>query len=136
MGALPAGRLLRCLLLLLACLAAAARPDLAPPRSRAARIKVNPRGNLWATGHFMGKKSIAASPLLESPGDAAHNSTPLGFSPTLRAAVEGVKELLASELLRRLAQGRPIDENWGKSELRSQELGAVLKVLLEKSLSR
>ncbi|XP_006229507.1 neuromedin-B isoform X1 [Rattus norvegicus] len=32
--------------------------DLPEPRSRASKIRVHPRGNLWATGHFMGKKSL------------------------------------------------------------------------------
>uniref|UniRef100_A0A3B3HB94 Neuromedin Bb n=1 Tax=Oryzias latipes TaxID=8090 RepID=A0A3B3HB94_ORYLA len=27
-------------------------------------VKVNPRGNLWATGHFMGKKSVMDSTVL------------------------------------------------------------------------
>ncbi|EHB03232.1 Neuromedin-B [Heterocephalus glaber] len=32
--------------------------DLQEARSRASKIRVHPRGNLWATGHFMGKKSL------------------------------------------------------------------------------
>lgn len=51
-------------LLLFALLAASTAPlgwDLPEPRSRAGKIRVHPRGNLWATGHFMmgflGKKS-------------------------------------------------------------------------------
>ncbi|KAM7048436.1 neuromedin-B isoform 2-T2 [Molossus nigricans] len=34
--------------------------DLPEPRSRASKIRVHSRGNLWATGHFMGKKSLEA----------------------------------------------------------------------------
>lgn len=43
---------LRCLLLLLcgAALGPAVHLDFAEHRSQAAKIKVNPRGNLWATG--------------------------------------------------------------------------------------
>ncbi|XP_067412138.1 neuromedin-B [Emydura macquarii macquarii] len=135
MGAPPASRLLGCLLLF-AFLSAtpAGRLDPAEPRSRAARIQVSPRGSLWATGHFMGKKSISASPLLESPGDAAANAIPLAFSPTLRAVWEDMKELLTQELLKILLQERLIEENRGKYDLRSQETGLLLKVL-EKSLS-
>ncbi|XP_075753580.1 neuromedin-B [Pelodiscus sinensis] len=130
MGAPPAGRLLGCLLLL-ACLPAApaARPDLAEPRSRAPRIKVHPRGNLWATGHFMGKKSIATSPLLESPGDAAAGSGPVAFDPTLRAALGDVEELLTRELLSLLAQERRLDGSRGRADLHSQEMSLVRKVL-------
>ncbi|KQK75134.1 hypothetical protein AAES_150351 [Amazona aestiva] len=52
----PAGvvmAVLHCLLLLLLCGAALGRAvhlDFAEHRSQAAKIKVNPRGNLWATG--------------------------------------------------------------------------------------
>lgn len=44
---------LRCLLLLLcgAALGPAVHLDFAEHRSQAAKIKVNPRGNLWATGN-------------------------------------------------------------------------------------
>ncbi|XP_065414557.1 neuromedin-B isoform X1 [Chrysemys picta bellii] len=134
MGALPASRLLGCLLLFSFLSAApAGRADFAEPRGRAARIKVNPRGSLWATGHFMGKKSIAASPLLESPGDAAANSIPMAFSPTLRVVLQDMKELLTRELLKILLQERLIDENQGKSELQNQPLLALTHVLLELS---
>uniref|UniRef100_UPI0037E7D87C neuromedin Bb n=1 Tax=Semicossyphus pulcher TaxID=241346 RepID=UPI0037E7D87C len=40
--------------------------DLTELRNKVAKIKVNPRGNLWATGHFMGKKSVMDAPLLPS----------------------------------------------------------------------
>ncbi|XP_076980411.1 neuromedin-B [Tamandua tetradactyla] len=48
-------------LLLLALLTASTAPrswDLTEPRGRTGKIRVHPRGNLWATGHFMGKKSL------------------------------------------------------------------------------
>ncbi|VFV40785.1 neuromedin-b-like [Lynx pardinus] len=63
-------------LLLFALLAAGAAPlswDSPEPRSRASKIRVHPRGNLWATGHFMGKKSLETpSPFLL--GTAPHIS--------------------------------------------------------------
>ncbi|XP_006867245.1 PREDICTED: uncharacterized protein LOC102829854 [Chrysochloris asiatica] len=63
-------------LLLCSLLAAGAAPlswDLPEPRSRANKIRVQPRGNLWATGHFMGKKSL--DPLSMSPlGSTPHIS--------------------------------------------------------------
>ncbi|XP_036909447.1 neuromedin-B isoform X4 [Sturnira hondurensis] len=63
-------------ILLFALLAASAASfswDLPEPRSRANKIRVHPRGNLWATGHFMGKKSVKppSPPLL---GTAPHLS--------------------------------------------------------------
>lgn len=52
---------LRCLLLLLcgAALGPAVHLDLAEHRSQAAKIKVNPRGNLWATGTGRGAQGRA-----------------------------------------------------------------------------
>ncbi|XP_023566404.1 neuromedin-B [Octodon degus] len=62
--------------LLWVLLAASVTPftwDLPEPRSRTGKIRVHPRGNLWATGHFMGKKSL--KPLSPSPlGTAPHTS--------------------------------------------------------------
>ncbi|XP_059771352.1 neuromedin-B isoform X2 [Balaenoptera ricei] len=61
-------------LLLFALLAAGAAPfswGLPEPRSRASKIRVHPRGNLWATGHFMGKKS------LEPPSPSLLGTAPL-----------------------------------------------------------
>ncbi|XP_048722878.1 neuromedin-B isoform X2 [Caretta caretta] len=80
-----------------------------------------PRRQTRAAGHFMGKKSIAASPLLESPGDAVANSIPMAFSPTLRAVLKDMKELLTRELLKILLQERLIDENQGRSDLHNQQ---------------
>ncbi|KAI5943595.1 Neuromedin-B [Manis javanica] len=57
-GARLLGGLLLCALLA----AGTASPglDLQESRGRAGKIRVRPRGNLWATGHFMGKKSLEA----------------------------------------------------------------------------
>uniref|UniRef100_A0A3Q2NRF6 Neuromedin-B n=1 Tax=Fundulus heteroclitus TaxID=8078 RepID=A0A3Q2NRF6_FUNHE len=35
--------------------------DLTELKNKISQLKVNPRGNLWATGHFMGKKSVDSS---------------------------------------------------------------------------
>ncbi|KAK9516693.1 hypothetical protein VZT92_024611 [Zoarces viviparus] len=40
--------------------------DLTELRNNVAKMNMTPRGNLWATGHFMGKKSVADSSLMES----------------------------------------------------------------------
>ncbi|XP_052664553.1 neuromedin-B isoform X3 [Harpia harpyja] len=110
---------LRCLLLLLcgAALGPAVHLDFAEHRSQAAKIKVNPRGNLWATGHFMGKKSVTGSPRLESPEEPA---VPMVFGPSLRALLEDMMELLTRELLKILLQERLLDENQGKYDLADQ----------------
>ncbi|KAM7103676.1 neuromedin-B [Ciconia maguari] len=119
---------LSCLLLLLcgAALGPAVHLDFAEHRSQAAKIKVNPRGNLWATGHFMGKKSVTGSPHLESPEEPA---VPMVFSPSLRALLEDMMELLIRELLKILLQERLLDENQGKYDLTDQETGLLEKVL-------
>ncbi|NWX91515.1 NMB protein, partial [Nothoprocta ornata] len=91
--------------------------DFAEQRSQAAKIKVNPRGNLWATGHFMGKKSVSSSPHLESPDEPA---VPTVFGPSLRALLEDMMELLTRELLKILLQERLLNENQGKYDLADQ----------------
>ncbi|KAL7866951.1 hypothetical protein AOLI_G00147650 [Acnodon oligacanthus] len=48
--------------------------DLTELRNKVAKIKVNPRGNLWATGHFMGKKSVVDSAPLPPEDDATMNA--------------------------------------------------------------
>ncbi|XP_053452223.1 neuromedin-B isoform X2 [Nycticebus coucang] len=61
-------------LLLVALLAAGVAPlsgALPEPCSQAGKIRVHPRGNLWATGHFMGKKSLEPSSLFPF-GTAPH----------------------------------------------------------------
>ncbi|XP_053933913.1 neuromedin-B isoform X2 [Cuculus canorus] len=110
---------LRCLVLLLcgAALGPAVHLDFAEHRSQAAKIKVNPRGNLWATGHFMGKKSVTGSPHLEPPEEPA---VPTAFGPSLRALLEEMVELLTRELLRVLWRERLLDENQGKYDLTDQ----------------
>ncbi|POI19027.1 hypothetical protein CIB84_017229 [Bambusicola thoracicus] len=112
-------KVLRCFLLLLcgAALGPAVHLDFAEHRSQAAKIKVNPRGNLWATGHFMGKKSVPGTPRLDMPGQPA---VPMAFGPSFRALLEDVVELLTRELLKILLQERLLDENRGRYDLTDQ----------------
>ncbi|KAM4831186.1 neuromedin-B isoform 2-T2 [Urocitellus parryii] len=77
-------------LLLFALLAAGVSPlnwDLPESRGRTSKIRVHPRGNLWATGHFMGKKS------LESP-----RAFPLGTTP--HTSLRDQRLQLSHDLLR------------------------------------
>ncbi|XP_052007876.1 neuromedin Bb [Xyrauchen texanus] len=48
--------------------------DLTELRNKVAKIKVHPRGNLWATGHFMGKKSVVDSEHLPTEEDAIESA--------------------------------------------------------------
>ncbi|NXC38555.1 NMB protein, partial [Penelope pileata] len=86
-------------------------------RSQAAKIKVNPRGNLWATGHFMGKKSVTGTPHLDA---AEQPAVPVAFGPSLRALLEEMMELLTRELLKILLQERLLDVNQEKYDLTDQ----------------
>uniref|UniRef100_A0A8D0XYK7 Neuromedin B n=1 Tax=Sus scrofa TaxID=9823 RepID=A0A8D0XYK7_PIG len=85
-------------LLFFTLLAAGAAPlswDLPEPRSRAGKIRVHPRGNLWATGHFMGKKS------LEPP-----NPSLLGT--THHISLRDQRQQLSHDLLRILLQKKAL----------------------------
>ncbi|TKC35709.1 neuromedin-B [Monodon monoceros] len=85
-------------LLLFALLAAGVAPfswDLPEPRSRASKIRVHPRGNLWATGHFMGKKS------LEPPSPSL-----LGTAPHISLRDQRLQ--LSHDLLRILLQKKDL----------------------------
>ncbi|KAJ1181015.1 hypothetical protein NDU88_006226 [Pleurodeles waltl] len=105
---------------------AAVSVDLSEQRNKVAKIKVNPRGNLWATGHFMGKKSIPDSPVLEYPEEGvAMNSVPC--SPAL--FLEDMKDLLIRELLKMPLQQRPLDESRVKFDLNDQATGLLMKIL-------
>ncbi|KAF7660963.1 hypothetical protein LDENG_00270810 [Lucifuga dentata] len=67
--------------------------DLTELRNKISKIKVNPRGNLWATGHFMGKKSVVDSSFMESAfGDVRVPTGDRAVSPLHTA--EDLKELL------------------------------------------
>uniref|UniRef100_A0A803Y9J2 Neuromedin B n=1 Tax=Meleagris gallopavo TaxID=9103 RepID=A0A803Y9J2_MELGA len=115
-----------CLLLLLcgAALGPAVHLDFTEHRSQAAKIKVNPRGNLWATGHFMGKKSVPGTPRLD---ELRQPAVPMAFGPSLRALLEDVVELLTRELLKILLQERLLDENQRKYDLTDEEVMETLE---------
>ncbi|XP_061133174.1 neuromedin Bb isoform X2 [Syngnathus typhle] len=94
--------------------------DLTELRNKVAKIKVNPRGNLWATGHFMGKKSVMETPLLSSteergvgPSDDTQGRSSLSelFQHFLRVAMqaqvdsqESRLKTLDSEMLNRILE--------------------------------
>uniref|UniRef100_A0A667Z6F3 Neuromedin Bb n=1 Tax=Myripristis murdjan TaxID=586833 RepID=A0A667Z6F3_9TELE len=71
--------------------------DLTELRNKVSKIKVNPRGNLWATGHFMGKKSVVDSSLVESTiGDLNVPVQDKAVSPLHKT--ENLKELIVQIL--------------------------------------
>ncbi|XP_015262375.1 PREDICTED: neuromedin-B-like [Gekko japonicus] len=80
------------------------------------------RENLWATGHFMGKKSMPGSSRLPSASleRSEPNNTPKAFHPVLTDVLENMKDLLTRELLKILLQERILEENRGKRDLKDQ----------------
>ncbi|XP_024417674.1 neuromedin-B isoform X1 [Desmodus rotundus] len=105
-GARQLGSIL--LFALLTASAASLSWDLPEPRSRASKIRVHPRGNLWATGHFMGKKSLKP-PSLPLLGTAPHV---FPRDQTLQ---------LSHDLLRTLLLRRPPGTSPGGPPPRTQE---------------
>ncbi|XP_062277489.1 neuromedin Ba [Scomber scombrus] len=71
--------------------------DLTELRNKVSKIKVNPRGNLWATGHFMGKKSVVDSSFMESAFEDLNVPTEVrAVSPAYR--VKDLQSLLIQML--------------------------------------
>uniref|UniRef100_A0A1A7W9V8 Neuromedin Bb n=1 Tax=Iconisemion striatum TaxID=60296 RepID=A0A1A7W9V8_9TELE len=102
-------------------LTAAVSFDLTELRNKVAKIKVNPRGNLWATGHFMGKKSVMDSPLLPSPEDQVLGS----LEVSLPAEQSSIGELFHEFL--RVALQAQVDT--GESRSHTQEADLLTKIL-------
>ncbi|KAI1904488.1 hypothetical protein AGOR_G00006150 [Albula goreensis] len=91
--------------------------DLTELRNKVAKIKVNPRGNLWATGHFMGKKSVVDSSLLESAGEPAMNAVQVGLNTEQHA--QDLRELISQEVLK-IALEAKLQDTWGKQDSNDQ----------------
>ncbi|XP_070824506.1 neuromedin Bb [Chaetodon trifascialis] len=102
-------------------LSAAVSFDLTELRNKVAKIKVNPRGNLWATGHFMGKKSVMDAPLL--PAGEGHGVDALEV--TLPAEESALGELFQEFL--RVALQAQVDTQESRSK--NQEADLLMKIL-------
>ncbi|PWA29179.1 hypothetical protein CCH79_00006170 [Gambusia affinis] len=87
--------------------------------SKVTKFKVTPKGNLWATGHFMGKKSVMDTPLLRSPEDQGVNPVELSF-PAEQTSL--VQEFL------RVALKAQMDTE--ESRLKDQEAELLAKILV------
>ncbi|XP_028298845.1 neuromedin Bb [Gouania willdenowi] len=94
--------------------------DLTELRNKVAKIKVNPRGNLWATGHFMGKKSVMEAPLLPSSEDQSVDALQLPV-----AAYQSALGELFHDFLRVALQTQLEDQNLSKT----QEGELLMKVI-------
>ncbi|XP_023153379.1 neuromedin Bb [Amphiprion ocellaris] len=95
--------------------------DLTELRNKVAKIKVNPRGNLWATGHFMGKKSVMDTTLLPSAEDQG-----VGALEVSVPAEQGALGELFQEFLRVALQAQ-VDTQESRSK--NQESDLLMKIL-------
>ncbi|XP_067298366.1 neuromedin Bb [Pseudorasbora parva] len=68
--------------------------DLNELRNKVAKIKVNPRGNLWATGHFMGKKSVADSERLPNRDGSTMKAIDAALNPQQVEPADLYQEML------------------------------------------
>ncbi|XP_018948407.1 neuromedin Bb [Cyprinus carpio] len=68
--------------------------DLTELRNKVAKIKVNPRGNLWATGHFMGKKSVVDSERLPTEDDSTMRAIEAALNPQQVEPADLYQEML------------------------------------------
>ncbi|XP_023267787.1 neuromedin-B [Seriola lalandi dorsalis] len=95
--------------------------DLTELRNKVAKIKVNPRGNLWATGHFMGKKSVMDTPLLPSADGQGVDA----LEVTLPGEQSALGELFQEFL--RVALQAQVDPQESRSK--NQEGDLLMKIL-------
>ncbi|XP_045888217.1 neuromedin Bb [Micropterus dolomieu] len=95
--------------------------DLTELRNKVAKIKVNPRGNLWATGHFMGKKSVMDTPLLPSAEGQGADALEVTLSREQSALGELFQEFL------RLALQAQVDPQESRSK--NPEADLLMRIL-------
>uniref|UniRef100_A0A8C7F886 Neuromedin Bb n=1 Tax=Oncorhynchus kisutch TaxID=8019 RepID=A0A8C7F886_ONCKI len=92
--------------------------DLTELGNKVAKIKVNQRGNLWATGHFMGKKSVMDSPLLQSPDGQSVDAFEVALSPEQNGMGNLFQDVLRVALQ---AQLRDDTENRSENQVSYQQ---------------
>ncbi|XP_026234521.1 neuromedin Bb [Anabas testudineus] len=95
--------------------------DLTELRNKVAKIKVNPRGNLWATGHFMGKKSVMDPPMLPSAEEQGVDALEVALPAEQSALGELFQEFL------RVALQAQMDTRESRSK--NQEAELLMKIL-------
>nr|XP_019934420.1 PREDICTED: neuromedin-B-like [Paralichthys olivaceus] len=71
--------------------------DLTELRNKVSKIKMNPRSNLWAMGHFMGKKSVADGSFMESAFEDVNVPADVRAASPLRT-VEDLQALIIQML--------------------------------------
>ncbi|XP_039540226.1 neuromedin Ba [Pimephales promelas] len=101
--------------------------DLTELRNKVSKIKVHPRGNLWATGHFMGKKSISNSQPQDSPFSSKLLRNTVGEESE---SSEDLREMISQELLK-VAQ---LEQPKGTRDVYNQDRDFIVKLLKSYSL--
>ncbi|XP_056622413.1 neuromedin Ba [Triplophysa dalaica] len=102
--------------------------DLTELRNKVSKIKVHPRGNLWATGHFMGKKSISNSQLQETSlsSESMRNIEQQSVSPD--GETEDLRELITQEVLK-VALKAKLQDRKGTQDAYNQDSDFLMKLL-------
>ncbi|XP_052437911.1 neuromedin-B-like [Carassius gibelio] len=95
--------------------------DLTELRNKVSKIKVHPRGNLWATGHFMGKKSISSSQFQDSQFSSKRPRN------TLRES-EDLRELITQEVLKVALQAQ-LEDPKRTRDVYNQDTDFMVKLL-------
>ncbi|XP_042599882.1 neuromedin Ba isoform X1 [Cyprinus carpio] len=144
-------RLFAFIMLFNVSLSAAVSLDLTELRNKVSKIKVHPRGNLWATGmfsfnrhairikllnqfpviivgllagHFMGKKSISNSQFQDSP----FSSKPPRNTLRESGSAEDLRELITQEVLRAALQAQ-LQDLKRTQDVYNQETDFMVKLL-------
>ncbi|XP_007906262.1 neuromedin Ba [Callorhinchus milii] len=95
--------------------------DLTALRNKVSKINVNPRGNLWATGHFMGKKSL----LDYADGEATNTARIFLNVPD---DPKDFKALLSQKVLEVVLRQEADGKRMGYGSL-PQGMGLIMKIL-------
>ncbi|XP_065139179.1 neuromedin Ba [Paramisgurnus dabryanus] len=99
--------------------------DLTELRNKVSKFKVHPRGNLWATGHFMGKKSISNSQLLDNSSSSGSKRFRIRSASS---ETEDLRELISQEVLKVALQAELQDPK-GTQDLHNQDTDFLMKLL-------
>uniref|UniRef100_A0A4W4FJX9 Neuromedin-B n=1 Tax=Electrophorus electricus TaxID=8005 RepID=A0A4W4FJX9_ELEEL len=74
--------------------------DLNELRNKLSKIKANPRGNLWATGHFMGKKSFSDSQVVDSQPTYESKMKHLQAPTVAERSTDELEQVIAQNVLK------------------------------------
>ncbi|XP_016376752.1 bombesin-like [Sinocyclocheilus rhinocerous] len=117
-------RLVAFIMLFNISLSTAVSLDLTELRNKVSKINVHPRGNLWATGHFMGKKSIPSSQFQDSPFSSKLPRNTMGES----GSSGDLRELITQEVLKVALQAQ-LEDPKRTRDLYNQDTDFMVKLL-------